>query len=139
MKKAIVYIFVSEIKTVIVDNEAEYNRIMNIFYKDEKKYKLIGEINLENKNCHKTVINVFNKILNDYYKTSFCITCNYLADVEDGAIEAKIELRNTMFMNAYTISLETNFYKIMESFFKDCGFEITDYNNTMNVFWFKRI
>ena len=139
MNKVIVYIFVSEIKTVMIDNESEYNRIMNIFYKDEKKYKLIGEINLENDNCHQTMIITFDKILKDYYKAPFIVNCGYLTNASDESIEAKIELRNTMFTKAYTLTLENSFYELMESFFNDCGFEITDYNNTMNVFWFKKI
>jgi hypothetical protein len=139
MKKVIIYIFVSEVKTVTVDDKTEYDRIMNIFYNDEKKYKLIGEINLENNNCHQTMIITFNKILKDYYKTPFIVTCCCFTNADDESIEAKIELRDTMFVYAHTLTLENIFYEMMESFFKDCGFEITDYNNNKNVFWFKSI
>ena len=50
MKKVIVYIFVSEIKTVAIYDKNVYDHTMNIFYNDEKKitqgYTEIGNGNI---------------------------------------------------------------------------------------------
>lgn len=148
MKKAIIYRWnkMNEIKVHMVNDKAEYSRVMNLLYECErdKVYFLIGELNLENEHCYIEVISFFNTVLEKYFPQCPVCLCGKLNPVTNhfavatNHFECTIEMKYNLFVDSYIINLTNEFYNMLEMFFKDCGFKIKDYNNTRNIFWFEK-
>lgn len=135
MNTVIVYCWnpTSEIRTYKVTDEKEFYRVKELTREDEN-YGYIGEIDLHYEYSKFTVIRIFNHIL----ETIMCPFVLMFSGTSCNRYEIHIELRSSIFVDSYILNLNDRFYKMMESFFEDCEFKITDYNNTRNVFWFTK-